>query len=273
MTKTRLYFGVLLSATLAACGGGGGAGGDRATTASVATTPARPVPQSDLEIADLLYTDSSRVPAGFYVEPARYDSAYATITHLRSTDLDPAATPAHELCSDDPATALGWSEQVATAAPVYGDLVETNETAGYHEFVRALRVNPPRHVIARVYKCAWLDRDAVNLAVPTGAAGVFGLAGWGAADLQHLGEYLWTFTADDNSGHAVLLSHAAANTTGAMHSIYVARLTRATQGCDRVDVVRLDLTGVSAGGALARSDTALWSFTASRSGGVTSLCG
>lgn len=272
MTTTRLFLGVLLAATLAACGGGGGGGDGRATVAGVPSAPARPVPQSDLEIADLLYTDTHRVPSGFYVEPARYDSAYATITHLRNTDLDAAATPAHELCSDDPATALGWSEQVAAAAPVYGDLVETNDAPGYHEFVRALRVTPARHVIARVYKCAWLNRDAVDLAVPTGPAGRFGLAGWTALDLQHLGEYLWTFTADDNSGHAVLQSRAVASAGGATHSIWIARLTRATQGCDRVDVLRLDLTGESAGGLLTRTDTALWNFGASRSGGITSLC-
>jgi hypothetical protein len=127
-------------------------------------------------------------------------------------------------------------------------------------------------VIARVYKCAWLNRDAVDLAIPAGPAGVFGLAGWTAADLQHLGEYLWTFTTDDNSGHAVLLSRASATARGATHSIWIARLTRATQGCDRVDVLRLDLAGQSAGGALTRTDTALWNFPASRSGGVTSLC-
>jgi len=272
VTTTRLLFGVLLCVTLTACGGGGGASDGRATVAGISSTPARPVPQSDLEIADLLYTDSHRVPAGFYVEPARYDSAYATIAHLRNTDLDAAATPAHELCSDDPATALGWSERVAAAAAVYGDLVETNDAPGYHEFVRALRVTPARHVIARVYKCAWLDRDAVDLAVPTGPAGHFGLAGWTAPDLQRLGEYLWTFTADDNSGRAALLSRATATAGGATHSIWIARLTRALQGCDRVDVLRVDLTGENATGLLTRTDTALWNFGASRSGGVTSLC-
>jgi hypothetical protein len=270
--RIRLLLLLLPAVALVACGGGGGASAARSAPASAPADAARPVTQSDLEIADLLYTDRSRVPAGFYVEPARYDSSYATISQLRNTDLGATTAAAHELCSDDPGEALGWSETVALAAPAYGDLVETNDHEQYHEFVRALRVTPARHAIARVYKCAWLDRDAVDLANPDGPAGVLGKPAWTTADLQWVGEYSFTFSLDNNAGHVVLSSHAQATASGATHALILARLSRAAQGCDRVDVWRRDLTATRAGGTLVRADTLLWSFGASRSGGITQLC-
>jgi hypothetical protein len=269
----RLLLLLLLPAiALIACGGGGGAPDARSAPASAPAGAARPVSQSDLEIADLLYTDRARVPAGFYVEPPRYDSSYLTISQLRNTDLAATTAAAHELCSDDPGEALGWSEAVAQAAPVYGDLVETNDREQYHEFVRALRVTPARHAIARVYKCAWLDRDAVDLAKPDGAAGVLGKPAWTAADLLWVAEYTFTFSPDNNAGRVVLTSRADVTASGATHSLILARLARAVQGCDRIEVWRQDLAATRATGALLRSDTLLWAFGASRSGGTTQLC-
>ncbi len=258
----------LLAATLAACGGGSG-GATRSTPQSAGTGVVRPVAQSDLQIADLLYTDSARVPVGFYTEPTRYDTSYLTISQLRNTDLDSSATPPHELCSTDAAQALAWSESVATLAPIYGDLVETTVSDRYFEFVRALRVRPARHTMARIYKCGWLDRTAVNLTRATGPAGTFGVPTWTADDLRGLDEYLYTFSVDNNAGRVVLQSAAAGTDT---HALFLGRLIRTTQGCDQVEVWRQDLTAERATGHLTLSETLLWSFGAQRSNGVTQLC-
>lgn len=270
---------VLGFALLAGCGGGGGtSGGGVAAPASAPPTSGsgstRPVAQTDLEIADLAYTDAARVPAGFRVEAPRYTDAYATLAHLRNTDLDAAAARPHELCTNDFATALQWSETVATARPVYGDLVENNATPLYHEFVRRLRSTPARDAIDRVYRCDYVDRADVDLRAATGSAGRLNYANWTATDLQRLGEYLWGFTADNNTGRVVLKSEARADATGAVHALHLARLVRATTAgaCDRVDVVRVDLRAERTAGTMTRTETPLWSFGARRDAGVTGLC-
>lgn len=279
LSAARLLPCSLLSlALLAACGGGGGgaSGGSVAAPASAppATGSTRPVTQSDLEIAELAYTDATRVPAGFRVEPARYAGDYATLAHLRSTDLDPAAARPYEVCTNDFATALAWSESVATARPVYGDLVENNATPLYHEFVRRLRTAPARDAIDRVYRCDYVDRSDVDLRLANGSAGRLNRAGWTAADVQQLGEYLWGFTPDNNAGRVVLKSEVRADAAAAVHSLHLARLARAPAAgaCDRIDVVRIDLRADRASGALTRTEAALWNFGARRDAGVTALC-
>jgi hypothetical protein len=275
--------GPLLAAAvaLAACGGGGEVGAPAAPAAPAAATApaptAAPVPAtaaalpSDLEIADLLYTDRQRVPPGFHVEAARQDDVYATIAHLRNTDLDAAATPPRELCAGDFATALQWSESVAAAQPVYGDLVGNASTARYHEFTRRLRSTPARTAIARVYRCEYLDRAGVDLRAPTGPAGRLGLAAWTADELQWLGEYLWTFTDDNNAGRTVL--HSAPD--GDRHALVLARLARAgvASDCDRVELWRVELRAERATGALTRSATLQRAFGARRVQGVVQACG
>lgn len=270
MRTASLIVSLLGLLAVAGCGGGGAA----APSASPAAAPPRAVAQSDAEIADLLYTDRQRVPAGFYAEPPRYDANYATLVHLRTTDVDTAASVPRELCSDDFATALAWSESVAAAAPVYGDLVETGSTERYHEFVRNLRMTPEHHVIARVYKCAYLDRGGVDLRQTQGPAGTFAKPAWSVDDLRALGEYLWTFTIDNNTGRVVLKSEATLAADSATHALHLARLVRATPPatCDRIEVSRIDLRGDRSSGALQRSETLLWSFGARRDAGVTQLC-
>lgn len=279
MSVARVLPCSLLSlAMLAACGGGGGStsGGSVAAPATVPPTTGstRPVTQSDLEIADLAYTDSARVPVGFRTEPARYTENYATLAHLRSTDLDPAATRPYEVCTNDFGTALAWSESVAAARPVYGDLVENNATPLYHEFVRRLRTTPARDAVDRVYRCDYVDRSDVDLRVATGDAGRLNRAGWTAADVQQLGEYLWGFTVDNNAGRVVLKSDVRMDASATVHSLHVARLTRANVAgtCDRVDVVRVELRADRASGALTRAEASLWTFGARRDAGVTALC-
>lgn len=278
-----------IAAALASCGGGGGPVAAATTPAATAAPIATAVPTAsatpasdagatlpaDVEIADLLYTDRQRMPAGFHVEPSRADAVYATLAHLRNTDLEAAATPPHELCATEFGTALQWSETVAAAQPVYGDLVGNDVTARYYEFTRRLRTTPARTAIARVYRCEYLDRAGVDLRASSGAAGRLGLAAWTAADLKSLGEYLWTFTDDNNAGRVVLRSEVSGDATGAVHSIALARLVRAGSptDCDRVELWRLDLRTTQASGALTRSATLQRTFGARRVSGVAQSCG
>lgn len=277
MQFPRSFAPLLVAAVgVAGCGGGGSSASSDVTGAVALASPSPSVSASlpsDVEIADLVYTDRQRVPAGFYVEPSRANLNYATLAHLRNVDLDAAATPPHELCAPDFGTALQWSEAVAASQPVYGDLVGNDTTARAWEFTRVLRTSPARTTVARVYRCAYVDRTNVDLRAADGAAGTFAMVGWTADDLRSLGEYLWTFTIDNNAGNAVLRSDATADANGATHSIVMAALVRATSAgeCDRVDLRRIDLRGERSG-VLTRGSTLVRSFGARRVGGVAQLC-
>lgn len=283
------FAGSLLAGAVALAGCGGGAGESAppagaapasapapgaATTAATAPVTVAALP-ADAEIADLLYTDRQRVPADFHVERARQDDAYATIAHLRNTELDAAATPPHELCAVDFGAALQWSETVAAAQPVYADLVGNEATARYYEFTRRLRSTPARTTIARVFRCEFLDRAGVDLRNPSGPAGRLGLPAWTADDLKRLGEYLWTFTDDNNAGRVVLQSDVTASAAGAVHGILLARLVRAAGGteCDRVELWRLELRAERTTGALSRDAALQRAFGARRVDGVATPCG
>jgi hypothetical protein len=276
-----------IAAALAGCGGGGAESpATAAATAppiasTVPTAAATPAPDAaatlpaDAEIADLLYTDRRRVPAGFHVDSTRSDAVYATLAHLRNTDLDAAATPPHELCATEFGTALQWSETVAAAQPVYGDLVGNDVTARYYEFTRRLRTTPARTAVARVYRCEYLDRAGVDLRAASGPAGRLGPAARTPAELQSLGEYLWAFTDDNNAGRVVLRSTAGGDAVDVVHSIVLARLVRAgtPTDCDRVELWRLELRATQASGTLTRSATLHRTFGARRVGGVAQTCG
>lgn len=282
MVPLRILLAGLATLALGGCGGGGGTA-PAALPASAPASPAAPpapaaaraVPQDDLAIAALVYADGARVPPGFAVEPPRYDAAYATIAHLRNTDLDAAAGAPRELCAASFAAAFDASEAAIRAQPVYGDLVENATTTRYHEFVRRLRSTPARHAIHRVWRCDYLDRAGADPAAPTGPAGRLTRADFTSDDVRGLGEYLWNFSADNNAGRAVLTSDGSAGAGAHAHRMHVARLVRATppSTCDRVEVWRLELSASRADGALERTATLAFAFGARRADGVTSLCG
>jgi hypothetical protein len=263
---------MLLSA-LAACGGGGG--GAPATSGAQAPSPPAGGLTS-LEIAELVYTDRQRTPSGFYAEAPRYDAAYATLTHLKTTDLSGAGagTVPHEVCSNDFAQALAWSEDALLRAGTAADLVETNGGDRTHEFVWVTRTTPAAHVLHRVLKCTWLDRSGTDLRAASGPAGRYGKPAFNATDLRQLGEYLWTFGTGNNAGHAVLASTAASATAGTLaHTLEEAVLVRgATGSCDRVETWRNVLSAAIGDGQLTRTMTLVASFNVERVNGVARLC-
>lgn len=266
----RCIGAVILSTVLglAACGGGSG-GTDPAE-------PARPVAQSNLEIAQLLYSDSARTPPGFYSEPAP-PSGYFRTSHIKNADLAPAdagAGPVFELCSDDWNEALGWSESVAASEPSATDLTATDETEQYFQFVRTPRAAGDATQQMRVYRCAFLDRNGADIARLTGAAGHINKRPLNETDVRWTLEYLWRFSLYNNAGSVVLKSAAAAGDSNPAHELILAALDRTAGagGCDRVRVFTWSLHTDMASGGLTSEQHLLWTFDAADDAGTARLC-
>lgn len=275
---------VLWLGALTACGGGGGGGsGTASTTTATPTSAATSAPGAADEtarrtaIAEKLYVGVPRVPAGFFVESTLpgITGPVATL-HLLNTDLGAAApTPRHEVCSNDAAEALAWSEQRASWQGSYSDLVETNASERLFEFVRVPRADTSARLRHRILRCGWLDRTATDLDVDTGAAGTLKALPVGVEALQFATEYLWQFTRFNNADHVVLAAGATGAASGqAGWRIEMARLSRGATAadCDRVD--RLAWTHVAdvAAGTLTRRLETLETFRARRDNGVVQLC-
>jgi hypothetical protein len=265
----------LLAVALSACGGGGGAGDSAPAPAAIA--PPRPVTQTDLQIAQSVYGNGPRTPAGFYSDPLPSGHEYVSTTHLKNADVDAAAVapqPLYELCTDDWNQALEWSELSAGSAPQYADLVETNDDPRYFEFGRVREGEPTFYVRARVFKCAYLDRAAANLRASYGPAGRMNLRPLTAAELRTLSEYLWQFTKYNNVGYAVLDSTGSSSVAALTHTLYMGVLARdgLSSSCDRVDVISWRHTMDATTGSLQLEVATLWSFGARDSAGAVSLC-
>lgn len=253
--------------TVSGCGGGGG--DDPVTPTSVNT---RPVAQTDLEIAQMLYVDNRRTPQGFYQEAAPTVQGHVATSHLKNTDLA-VAVAQYELCTDDWNTALAWSDQVATGAQA-SNLAETNTTAQYYEFGRVRAGTPQTYVRARVYRCAYLDRSAVDLRSLGSVAGQFNQRPLTASELQLLSEYLWQFTTYNNYGNAVLKSSGAVSSNSVQHTLIIASLTSSatSNGCDHVHIAGWTHSADAQTGALSLNLQPLWDFGARRNAGLVEIC-
>jgi hypothetical protein len=220
-----------------------------------------------------------RVPEGFRLDPAPAGATGAVATvHLKNADLPGAVSgaPRWELCSEDPAQALGWSELRANWQGSYADLVETNATESMYEFVRVPRSDTAARLRHRVFRCTWLDRNGSDLDAASGAAGTLKSLPVSEAALNRLAEYLWQFTPFNNADHVVIASAASGAGAGQVAwRIEMARLTRATTAgeCDRIERLAWTHAADVASGALTRRLDLLESFRARRENGVVQLCG
>ncbi len=266
---------IAVAALLSSCGGGGG-GSDVATSPAVVAPP-RPVGQSDLQIAQLLYEGTPRTPAGFYQDIPIDGQKHVSTVHLKNTDIDPlmsAPSPQHELCTDDWNVAFDWSETSAQKAARYADLVATNDDARYHEFARTRSGDPDFYVHERVFKCAYLNRTTADLRLPEGSAGQLNRRPLDADQLRALSEYLWQFTGYNNFGHAVLRSSGTATPAALTHTLIIANLERSgiSATCDRISVVAWRHSADTTSGSLQLDVETLWSFGARESAGGSDLC-
>jgi hypothetical protein len=253
-----------LLALLAACNGTE-TGGETATAQAQAQRNG--IALTDVRIAELLYTGAPRVPADFLSDAPPSGSGVVSTYHLQSTQLSPG-TGRYELCADDLDQARGWSNTVSGSADI---LVGESASDRYFEFQRVRNGAPVISVRARVFRCAYLDRSAVNLDDVQGPAGRMNLRPVDAASLRDLVEYLWMFSNYNNADHAVIASRGAQQNGSLEHEIVMAQLIRPGSGsCDRVSVAtwrhRIDLGS----GALVREWVPLWEFGARQDiGGVT----
>jgi hypothetical protein len=274
---------------VSACGGGGGsAGGSPAPSSSSGssapvsvTPPAANAPSmsaADLDLASRLYKGDARTPAGFEVEtrPANVAGTIST-RHLRNTDLasgPQAITPVFEVCTNDMAQAIDWSERQATWQGQYSDLVEVKSDDRMFEIVRVPRADVSAMLRHRVFRCDYLDRSDSDLRSDDGSAGSMNQRPLTAAELEKLAEYLWQFTMFNNSDYAVQSSSTAMNGNSIVQTIRMGQMIRGAAGaCDTVQVMDWTHTMNASDGSLTRTLTDVRSFPVkSGSNGVES-CG
>ncbi|HEX6637464.1 MAG TPA: hypothetical protein VF033_07390 [Steroidobacteraceae bacterium] len=285
--KTKIL-GVLAAMSLAACGGGGGTSAPSSapssatqgatvppTSAPVASAPDTSAP--DLELAGRLYKGDARTPAGFEVE-ARPASVMGTLStrHLKNTDFatgPQAASPTYEVCTNDMAEAVEWSERMAAWNGQYSDLVEVREDDHMFEVVRVPRADNTAMLRHRAFKCDYLDRSSSDLRLDNGDAGALNQRPLTADELEALAEYLWQFTQFNNADYVVASSTRSASGSQLSHTIRLAQLVRSASGsCDTVQLRDWTHTLDTADGSLMRSLTDVRSFKVKGAGGVAQSC-
>jgi hypothetical protein len=281
--KTKIL-GMLATMTLAACGGGGGESAQPAASAPQdvnAPAPVSPAPPStsaaDLTLAARLYKGDERTPAGFTVEtrPASVTGTLST-RHLKNTDFatgPQAASPTYEVCTNDMAQAISWSESLATWGGQYSDLVEVRSDAHLFEIVRVPRADVTAMLRHRVFKCDYLDRSSTDLRADAGAAGAMNQRPLTAAELEALTEYLWQFTLFNNADYAVESSSSSANGSQLVHTIRLGQLSRGANGaCDTVQLSDWVHSMNTVDGSITRSLTPVRSFQVKSVAGVAQGC-
>jgi hypothetical protein len=271
--NSRNVLGLMVLAFLAACGGGGGAATPSSSTPAqpVVDAPPPAVPSTpstidaDLALASRLYKGDERTPAGFDVE-ARPSNVTGTLStrHIRNTDLatgPQAISPTYELCTNDMAQAMDWSERQATWNGQYSDMAEVNADSHMFEIVRVPRADPTALLRHRVFRCDYLDRSGTDLRADAGDAGDMNQRPLTSDELESLTEYLWQFTIFNNADYAVQSSMRSA--TGAMlvQTIRMGELIRGASGsCDTVQIVDWTHTMSSTDGSLTRTVSNVRSF-------------
>jgi hypothetical protein len=263
-----------LAMLLTACGGGGGGGAAPVSSSSpsvqpASVTPPAPAPASvntaDLDLAARLYKGDERTPAGFAVE-ARPASVVGTLStrHLKNTDFatgPQAMNPVYEVCTNDMAQAIDWSERQANWQGQYSDMVEVNSDNRMWEIVRVPRADATAMIRHRVFRCDYLDRAGSDLRVDSGSAGSMNQRPLTADELKALAQYLWQFTTYNNSDYAVVSSTSSSSGSSISETIRVGQLVRGTAGgCDTVQLTDWTHTMSSTDGTLTRAVTDVRSF-------------
>jgi len=273
---------VLLSVTaLTACGGGGGSASSPANSQPPSLPPPvtieAPTSAADLSLADRLYKGDARTPAGFDLEtrPSNVTGMIST-RHLRNTDLatgPQAMSATYEVCTNDMAQAMDWSERQATWQGQYSDLVEVRSDTRLFEVVRVPRADVNALIRHRVFRCDYLDRAGSDLRSDSGAAGLMNQRPLNAAELEKLAEYLWQFTVFNNSDYAVQSSATSTSGNFIVQTIRMGQLIRgASGGCDTVQVIDWTHTLNTADGSLTRALSEVRSFSVRSAAGSVESC-
>ena len=219
---------------------------------------------ADLALADRLYKGDARTPAGFDVEerPAHVTGTLAT-RHIRNTDLaagPQSIGPTYEVCTNDMAQAIEWSERQATWQGQYSDLVDVRGDERLWEVVRAPRSDVSAMLRHRVFRCDYVDRAGSDLRSNSGTAGLMNQRPLTAVELEKLAEYLWQFTLFNNADYAVESSATATQGNTIVQTIRMGQLIRGASGCDTVQLVDWSHTLNTSDGSLSRTLAPVRSF-------------
>jgi len=276
MTLLNAFVLLAFALLTVACGGGGGGTASAAPASapsqpvsSPAPAPATTTPPSvsaaELELAARLYKGDARTPAGFNLEarPANVTGTLST-RHLKNTDFatgPQAISPMYEVCTNDLAQAIDWSEKQATWQGQYSDLAEVHADAHMFELVRVPRADVTAMIRHRVFRCDYLNRAGSDLRADAGAAGSMNQRPLTADELEQLAEYLWQFTMFNNSDYAVESSSTSTSGGALVQTIRMGQLVRGSAGaCDTVQVSDWTHTMNATDGTLTRALTPVRSF-------------
>jgi hypothetical protein len=281
----RTLFVLVSLASLTACGGGGGGASTPTSSnsqpasvpppASVVTPPS--TESADLSLAARLYKGDERTPAGFDVEtrPANVVGTLST-RHLKNTDFatgPQAAGATFEVCTNDMAQAIDWSERLASWQGQYSDLVEVRSDAHVFEVVRVPRADVSAMLRHRVFRCDYVDRSNTDLRADVGSAGSMNQRPLTADELEKLSEYLWQFTMFNNSDYAVESSTRSASGNTLTQTIRMGQLVRGVSGgCDTVQLVDWTHTMNSADGSLSRALSNVRTFKVKSVSSAAQVC-
>jgi hypothetical protein len=179
----------------------------------------------------------------------------------------------YEICTNDMAQAIDWSEKQATWQGQYSDMVEVNSDNRMIEVVRVPRADVSAMIRHRVFRCDYLDRAGSDLRADAGSAGSMNQRPLTADELKSLAEYLWQFTMFNNSDYAVLGSSSSQSAGSIVETIRMGQLVRGSAGgCDTVQVSDWTHTMNATDGTLTRGLTAVRSFKVRSSGGSAASC-
>jgi hypothetical protein len=272
----NVFILIAVALLLAACGGGGGASSssppvstNNTQPASVSTLPvsnaAPSTAAADLDLAARLYKGDARTPAGFDLE-SRPSNVAGTVStrHLKNTDLasgPQAISQIYEVCTNDMAQAIDWSERQAGYQGQYSDIAEVHGDARMFEIVRVPRADVTAMIRHRVFRCDYLDRTNSDLRADAGSAGSMNQRPLTADELEKLAEYLWQFTLFNNSDYAVASSATTVDGSNIVQTIRMGQLVRGSAGsCDTVQLMDWTHTMNSTNGSLTRTLSNVRSF-------------
>ena len=228
---------------LAACGGGGSG-------------------VEPLQSADSMVADPTDYPglSEFRFHVVAQDVGLAAATEMR-----------FEACTDDPVTAEAWSAQASAARGLTSTMPTTRDTEWFFQVDRVLDSDPTAVAVARVFRCAALDRGTFDDA---GSAGQLNRAPVTADDLRYISEYLWQFSIFNNALQAVISSRAAPGDGVLNHDLVRAatQVGAGVDGCDRIELYRWRHSVDPSDGTLTEETVWLRSFDAEQTGGNVSLC-
>lgn len=274
--STRALCALLTMTVIASCGGGGNGGAASvATTGNSSAGTDAGASNTDLGIAKTTYSPDERAPADFYRETENYSDRSVFRFHVRSGDIAGIyenVPTAFELCSDDFAEALSWSQESAQSRQLESNLTSNTSTPWFFEFERALAADDTAMVVNRVFKCASIDRAGLD---DGGYAGQVRKNPFTADDLKFVAEYLWTFSIYNNALHAVISSEASIVNNDLTHTLTRAEVkigAGAEAGCDRIELWQWQHSAAAADGSLFSDESFLRSFDARIQNGEVSLC-